>query len=62
MTQAQRSPSDRRCGTSRVSARRALRRCSVQDITDEAGVPKGSFYNHLDSKEALGAEIVDLYA
>jgi len=35
---------------------------SVQDITDEAGVPKGSFYNHFDSKEALGAEIVDLYA
>src|SRR5258708_18544992 len=24
-----------------------------QDITDSAGVPKGSFYNHFDSKEAL---------
>ena len=35
---------------------------SVQDITEEAGVPKGSFYNHFESKEALGSEIVDLYA
>lgn len=35
---------------------------SVQDITDAAKVPKGSFYNHFDSKEALGAEVVKLYA
>ncbi len=33
----------------------------VQDITDAAGVPKGSFYNHFDSKEALGAEVVERY-
>ncbi|HEX4410385.1 MAG TPA: TetR family transcriptional regulator C-terminal domain-containing protein [Xanthobacteraceae bacterium] len=33
----------------------------VQDITDAAGVPKGSFYNHFESKEALGAEIVERY-
>ena len=33
----------------------------VQDITDTAGVPKGSFYNHFESKEALGAEIVARY-
>jgi TetR/AcrR family transcriptional repressor of nem operon len=33
----------------------------VQDITIAAGVPKGSFYNHFDSKEALGAEIVERY-
>jgi TetR/AcrR family transcriptional regulator, transcriptional repressor for nem operon len=33
----------------------------VQEITDTAGVPKGSFYNHFESKEALGAEIVDRY-
>jgi len=33
----------------------------VQDITEAAGVPKGSFYNHFDSKEALGAEIVARY-
>ncbi len=35
--------------------------CSVQDITQAASVPKGSFYNHFESKEALGAEILDLY-
>ncbi len=33
----------------------------VQDITTTAGVPKGSFYNHFESKEALGAEIVERY-
>jgi TetR/AcrR family transcriptional repressor of nem operon len=33
----------------------------VQDITDTAGVPKGSFYNHFVSKEALGVEIVERY-
>jgi len=33
----------------------------VQEITDAAGVPKGSFYNHFDSKETLGAQIVDRY-
>jgi len=33
----------------------------VQEITDRAGVPKGSFYNHFESKEALGAEVVDRY-
>ncbi|WP_406424298.1 TetR/AcrR family transcriptional regulator [Streptomyces sp. NBC_00873] len=25
----------------------------VKDITDAAGAPKGSFYNHFESKEAL---------
>jgi TetR/AcrR family transcriptional repressor of nem operon len=35
---------------------------SVQDITEAAGVPKGSFYNHFASKEVLGAEVVRLYA
>ena len=35
--------------------------CGVQDITAAAGVPKGSFYNHFESKEALGAEIVECY-
>jgi TetR/AcrR family transcriptional repressor of nem operon len=34
---------------------------SVQDITDAAGVPKGSFYNHFTSKEALGLEVLDRY-
>ena len=35
--------------------------CSVQDITEAAGVPKGSFYNHFESKEALGAAALDHY-
>jgi TetR/AcrR family transcriptional regulator, transcriptional repressor for nem operon len=35
--------------------------CSVQDITDAAGVPKGSFYNHFESKEALGAAALQHY-
>lgn len=33
----------------------------VQDITRAAGVPKGSFYHYFDSKEALGAEVVERY-
>jgi TetR/AcrR family transcriptional repressor of nem operon len=33
--------------------------CSVQDITDAAGVPKGSFYNHFESKEALAAAALE---
>jgi len=35
--------------------------CSVKDITDAAGVPKGSFYNHFESKEALGAAALAHY-
>jgi TetR/AcrR family transcriptional regulator, transcriptional repressor for nem operon len=35
---------------------------SVQDITDAAGVPKGSFYNHFASKEDLGAAVVQRYS
>ncbi|MGV7210785.1 TetR/AcrR family transcriptional regulator [Oxalobacteraceae bacterium A2-2] len=34
---------------------------SVQDITQAAGVPKGSFYNHFPSKEELGVEVVRRY-
>ncbi len=35
--------------------------CSVQDITDAATVPKGSFYNHFDSKEGLAAAALDYF-
>jgi len=35
--------------------------CSVQDIAETAGVPKGSFYNHFESKEALGAAALERY-
>ena len=34
---------------------------SVQDITEAAGVPKGSFYNHFASKEELGVEVLRRY-
>lgn len=33
----------------------------IQQITDEARVPKGSFYNHFASKEAFAATIVERY-
>jgi len=40
---------------------RGFNACSVQDITDAAGIPKGSFYNHFKSKEALAGQIVTEY-
>jgi TetR/AcrR family transcriptional repressor of nem operon len=33
----------------------------IQGITDRAGVPKASFYNHFSSKEEFGTEIIDAY-
>ena len=33
----------------------------VKDITDAAGVPKGSFYNHFASKEDLGVVALESY-
>ena len=35
--------------------------CSVQDITDAAGVPKGSFSNHFKTKLALAIEALGTY-
>ena len=34
----------------------------IQQITDQAGVPKGSFYNHFESKDAFAVEIIRRYA
>lgn len=34
----------------------------IQQITDHAGVPKGSFYNHFASKEAFASAVVARYA
>src|ERR1700709_2841321 len=34
----------------------------VKDIVERADVPKGSFYNYFDSKEAFGAAISRHYA
>ena len=33
----------------------------VQEITAAAGVPKGSFYNYFDSKEAFAVEVLNEY-
>jgi TetR/AcrR family transcriptional repressor of nem operon len=33
----------------------------VKDITNAAGVPKGSFYNHFESKEALATTVLERY-
>ena len=33
----------------------------IKEIVDAADVPKGSFYNHFESKEAFGKEVVDFY-
>jgi TetR/AcrR family transcriptional repressor of nem operon len=41
---------------------RGFNATSVQDITEAAGVPKGSFYNHFASKEELGSAVVAAYA
>ncbi len=41
--------------------RKGFNGSSVQDITDAAKVPKGSFYNHFESKEALAVEALDRY-
>ncbi|MEU9318289.1 TetR family transcriptional regulator C-terminal domain-containing protein [Streptomyces sp. NPDC048295] len=35
---------------------------AVKDITYAAGVPKGSFYNHFDSKEAMATEVMRRYS
>ena len=35
--------------------------CSIQDITDAAGVPKGSFFNHFENKEALAVDALRRY-
>jgi TetR/AcrR family transcriptional repressor of nem operon len=35
--------------------------CSVQDIVDTAGVPKGSFYNYFKAKELLALEVLRIY-
>ena len=45
----------------RLFTERGFNASSVKDITEAAGVPKGSFYNHFKSKEALAAELVTAY-
>jgi TetR/AcrR family transcriptional repressor of nem operon len=35
--------------------------CSVQDIVDKAGLPKGTFYNYFKAKELLALEVLEIY-
>jgi len=34
----------------------------IQEVLDQVGVPKGSFYNYFESKEGFGAEVIRRYA
>jgi len=45
-----------------VFRRQGFNGASVADITNAAGVPKGSFYNPFKSKQELAAEIVRRYS
>jgi TetR/AcrR family transcriptional repressor of nem operon len=40
---------------------RGFNGCGVQDIAAAAGVPKGSFYNHFESKEAFAVAVLERY-
>lgn len=40
---------------------RGFHGCGVKDITEEAGVPKGSFYNYFESKDAFVVDVLALY-
>jgi TetR/AcrR family transcriptional regulator, transcriptional repressor for nem operon len=41
--------------------RQGFNASAVQDITNAAGLPKGSFYNYFESKEALALEVIDRF-
>lgn len=45
----------------RVVHEKGFNGCGVQDITDSARVPKGSFYNYFDSKDAFAIDILEQY-
>ena len=38
-----------------------FRGCSIQDITEAAGFPKGSFFNHFVNKEDLAIDSLRRY-
>ncbi|MCI4663428.1 MAG: TetR/AcrR family transcriptional regulator [Neomegalonema sp.] len=45
----------------RVLHERGYHATSVADIANAAGAPKGSFYNHFESKEAFAIEVLRAY-
>jgi len=49
-------------GGSRVLFANGFHATSVNHIVAAAGVPKGSFYNHFESKEALALEVTRRYS
>ncbi len=46
----------------RVIYRAGYTGAGISDVVAGAGVPKGSFYNYFDSKEAFAAAVVDRFA
>lgn len=40
---------------------RGFNAVGIKEITDTAGVPKGSFYNYFSSKNAFAAEVLERY-
>ena len=44
----------------RLFSKRSIDSVSIDDITKEAEVAKGSLYNHFDSKEALAGELLGM--
>ena len=49
-------------GGSRTIYEKGFHAASVSDIAAASAVPKGSVYNHFDSKQALALEALDRYA
>jgi TetR/AcrR family transcriptional repressor of nem operon len=50
------------CTALRSMHRTSFENVGVAQITEQSGVPKGSFYYWFPSKEALGAEVIDAFA
>ncbi|HEU4629264.1 MAG TPA: TetR family transcriptional regulator C-terminal domain-containing protein [Gemmatimonadaceae bacterium] len=46
----------------RLMLERGYNAVGVQQLLDETGVPKGSFYHHFASKEDFALQLVDAYA
>jgi len=46
----------------RLFSQQGFHGTGLKEIVDSAGVPKGSFYNHFDSKEAFASEVIDAYS
>ncbi|HET9440322.1 MAG TPA: TetR family transcriptional regulator C-terminal domain-containing protein [Longimicrobiales bacterium] len=40
---------------------RGYRGLGVQDLLDQTGIPKGSFYHHFESKQEMALQAIELY-